>query len=503
MSNPAQVFILNDYLAVESKNNMKKFILLILVLPAFLAPGCRRSTSPAEVRELIDRSRQLVSEQEYDGAMDAALRALTLAGDINDPALKTDALCTISLIDLQAMRDAQAWDAACSAEVLAREYGLDRSLCEALTLKGRVCSYAGVSEESSRDDEALRYLQEAYRLSQEKGLDPEHILACFHLSEVYVNKNRWNLRLVPEYYELAGEYLNEGERIAAADSLPDLTRRSIAFRLRYLRQGGNTEDAIEYCEKYLFMSDPSDWLARQQIYDQLTVLYSDLGEPEMSVENHRRYVYAMQEYLRQKSDSRLQELEDHYAYLVKERQNEQTRRFLIALAVLFILVLLFFLQSIWYGRKIRRQNDALAKADASKKNLLEAISSDLVDVASLPGVNDMMELARNSYSMDEAGIRSAVTETVGKSTTLNDDVVDYFCKIILHRKKTVERSGLTERELEILRLTSQGMSAAKVADMLHISPRTVTNHKQNIYTKMGVKSTPEMIYKAKEAGLCS
>ena len=146
---------------------------------------------------------------------------------------------------------------------------------------------------------------------------------------------------------------------------------------------------------------------------------------------------------------------------------------------------------------------APAKADASKKNLLEAISSDLVDVTSLPGVNEMMELARNSYAMDEAGIRSAVTETVGKSKTLNDDVVDYFCKIIMHRKKTVELSGLTERELEILRLTSQGLSAARIADMLHISPRTVTNHKQNIYTKMGVKSTPEMIYKAKEAGLCS
>lgn len=483
---------------------MNRIHILLIALTAVLASGCgRKASSAEEIRDLIARSRELVSEQEYDGAMDAALNALTLAGDINDPALKTEAFCVISLIDLQAMRDAQAWDAACSAEELARQYGLDRSLCEALTLKGRVCSYAGISEESSRDDEAIRYLQEAYQLSQEKGLDPEHILSCLHLSEVYVNKNRWNLTLVPEYYALAGSYLDEGERIAAADSLPDLSRRSIAFRLRYLRQGGNTEDAIEYCEKYLFMSDPSDWLARQQIYDQLTVLYAAMGEPEISVENHRRYVYAMQEYLRQKSDSRLQELEDHYAYLVKERQSEQTRRLLIALAVLFLLVLLFFFQSLWYGRKIRRQNDALAKADASKKNLLEAISSDLVDVTSLPGVNEMMELARNSYAMDEAGIRSAVTETVGKSKTLNDDVVDYFCKIIMHRKKTVELSGLTERELEILRLTSQGLSAAKVADMLHISPRTVTNHKQNIYTKMGVKSTPEMIYKAKEAGLCS
>jgi DNA-binding CsgD family transcriptional regulator len=485
---------------------MKRIFLWLLFFPVLLHVfGCGRQApaSPADIQALIDRSRRLVSEQEYDGAMDAALHALTLAGENGDPVLKTDALCAIASVDLQAMRDAQAWTNACSAEELARQYHLDRSLCEALILKGRVCSYAGISEETSRDDEALRYLQEAYLLSQEKELDPEHIQACFHLSEVYVNKNRWNENLVPEYYRLAGEYLNEGERLAAADSLTDYTRKSIAFRFRYLRQGGNIEEAVEYCEKYLFMSDPADWLARQQIYDQLTVLYSNLGEAEMSVENHRRYVYAMQQYIHQKSDSRLQELEDQYAFLVKEQRSEQTRRSLIAMTILFILVLVFFFQSLRYGRKIRHQNEALAKADASKKNLLEAISSDLVDVTSLPGVNEMMELARNSFSMDEAGIRSAVTETVGKSTTLNDDVIDYFCKIILHRKKSVELSGLTERELEILRLTSQGLSAASIADMLHISPRTVTNHKQNIYTKMGVKSTPEMIYKAKEAGLCS
>ena len=120
---------------------MNRIHILLIALTAVLASGCgRKASSAEEIRDLIARSRELVSEQEYDGAMDAALNALTLAGDINDPALKTEAFCVISLIDLQAMRDAQAWDAACSAEELARQYGLDRSLCEALTLKGRVCS---------------------------------------------------------------------------------------------------------------------------------------------------------------------------------------------------------------------------------------------------------------------------------------------------------------------------------------------------------------------------
>ena len=113
----------------------------------------------------------------------------------------------------------------------------------------------------------------------------------------------------------------------------------------------------------------------------------------------------------------------------------------------------------------------------------------------------MMELARKSHSMDEKQIRQSVEKLVEDSASLSEEVSDYFYKLILHRKKAIEHSGLTERELEVLRLSAQGMSASQVADFLHISTRTVTNHKQNIYVKMGVNSTSEMVFKAKKAGL--
>ena len=173
---------------------------------------------------------------------------------------------------------------------------------------------------------------------------------------------------------------------------------------------------------------------------------------------------------------------------------------LVVLALLLMSLVLIW-QSLRYNRKISRQKVAIEEADASKKNLLEAISSDLVDVTSLSGVNEMMELARNSHSMDEDEIRQSVEKLVGESASLSEEVSKYFYKLILHRKKAVEQSGLTERELEVLRLSAQGLSAAQIADVLHISTRTVTNHKQNIYVKMGVNSTSEMVFKAKEAGL--
>ena len=49
-------------------------------------------------------------------------------------------------------------------------------------------------------------------------------------------------------------------------------------------------------------------------------------------------------------------------------------------------------------------------------------------------------------------------------------------------------TGLTRRELEVLRLVATGANTKVVADRLHVSPATVRNHVQNILGKLGVHS---------------
>jgi ATP/maltotriose-dependent transcriptional regulator MalT len=49
-------------------------------------------------------------------------------------------------------------------------------------------------------------------------------------------------------------------------------------------------------------------------------------------------------------------------------------------------------------------------------------------------------------------------------------------------------TGLTAREVEVLRLVAQGMTDARVAEQLVISPRTVNTHLTSIYNKLGVDS---------------
>jgi predicted ATPase/DNA-binding CsgD family transcriptional regulator len=48
--------------------------------------------------------------------------------------------------------------------------------------------------------------------------------------------------------------------------------------------------------------------------------------------------------------------------------------------------------------------------------------------------------------------------------------------------------GLTAREVEVLRMVTQGMTDAQVAEQLIISPRTVNWHLTSIYSKLGVSS---------------
>ena len=49
-------------------------------------------------------------------------------------------------------------------------------------------------------------------------------------------------------------------------------------------------------------------------------------------------------------------------------------------------------------------------------------------------------------------------------------------------------AGLTQREVEVLRLVAEGLTDAQVAEQLFISLRTVNAHLRSIYAKLGVGS---------------
>ena len=62
-------------------------------------------------------------------------------------------------------------------------------------------------------------------------------------------------------------------------------------------------------------------------------------------------------------------------------------------------------------------------------------------------------------------------------------------------------TGLTPRELEVLRLIAAGRSNRVIAEELFISPRTVATHTTGIFAKLGVESRTSAVAAARDRGL--
>ena len=71
------------------------------------------------------------------------------------------------------------------------------------------------------------------------------------------------------------------------------------------------------------------------------------------------------------------------------------------------------------------------------------------------------------------------------------------------RRATAPRSGLTARELDVLRLLAAGRTNAEIAEALFVSLATARTHVANIYRKLGVANRAEAADYAHRHGLLS
>ena len=63
------------------------------------------------------------------------------------------------------------------------------------------------------------------------------------------------------------------------------------------------------------------------------------------------------------------------------------------------------------------------------------------------------------------------------------------------------RTALTSRELEVLSLVGAGLTSNRVSNRLNISQKTVENHKQRIFAKLGVQNQAHAVSIAMRTGL--
>jgi DNA-binding CsgD family transcriptional regulator len=67
--------------------------------------------------------------------------------------------------------------------------------------------------------------------------------------------------------------------------------------------------------------------------------------------------------------------------------------------------------------------------------------------------------------------------------------------------ESIERLGLTPRELEILGLIADGLSTREIAERLFVSENTVKTHSSRLFAKLGARRRTQAVQIAREAGL--
>ncbi|MFZ5570305.1 MAG: response regulator [Thermodesulfobacteriota bacterium] len=71
---------------------------------------------------------------------------------------------------------------------------------------------------------------------------------------------------------------------------------------------------------------------------------------------------------------------------------------------------------------------------------------------------------------------------------LTDDLLQLY-----RGKPHPDPDPLTTREREILKLIAEGKSSREIGELLHISLRTVQNHRANLMSKLNVKRTADLV----------
>lgn len=447
---------------------------------------------------LIAQAGKDVSSQKYDAAMEKALMALEQSE--GQPRIKVQALQTIVGIDIMTSRDADAWGKALEAETIARKHGLDKELAGILISKAKLCSYAEISPETGRNDEGLEYANEALRIAEtikEPELEAE---ACFVIGSLYINKNRWSDPIDQGIYRTAGEWLDRGQAVADANGIERLRRNGVLFRSRWFQQGGRNEEALEYFANARKNLPEDDHLMASALDDRLVRLYTRTGDAQSALDSHDDYVREITRYMNQKSDETLQEMETRFEVKEKEHKLEMRGYQITILLMLVMLAAAIIVIAVNHIRRVRRRNDELLRINATKEQLIEILSKDLRNPAQAYR-SDLEKLSEEAATLDSEQIRERCRKIAESAQSINQDVANYVGDILIERGRKIADIGLSQREIQIIRLSAEGLTAAEMAEKLFLSVHTVNTHRQRIYAKMDVKNVSDMLHTASELGI--
>jgi NarL family two-component system response regulator LiaR len=90
-----------------------------------------------------------------------------------------------------------------------------------------------------------------------------------------------------------------------------------------------------------------------------------------------------------------------------------------------------------------------------------------------------------------------------KTVTVEKEVYIRVPADFLLDEAALTESGISQRELEVLQLMSEGLSNQEIADRLFVSLNTVKTHASGLFSKLGVKRRIQAVEMAKKLKIIS
>ncbi|WP_158971423.1 response regulator transcription factor [Paraglaciecola sp. L3A3] len=151
--------------------------------------------------------------------------------------------------------------------------------------------------------------------------------------------------------------------------------------------------------------------------------------------------------------------------------------------------------------------------DGSGIDIIKAINREKLDCEAMviSGFQDehivfrALEAGAKSYILkhdDEVIITDAIHSMMKGGAPMSPIIARLMLqKFQSHSQNNALPEALTDRQVSILKLISQGFSSREISEKLDITYYTVTTHIKNIYTKLQVNSRTEALHEALKLGL--
>ena len=121
-------------------------------------------------------------------------------------------------------------------------------------------------------------------------------------------------------------------------------------------------------------------------------------------------------------------------------------------------------------------------------------------------LKDMLKAKANGFLLKDADketIHLAIKQVYAGNNFFSNELLEQFTQVFLNSSKKNDRSTLSSREIEVLRLVAKGYTNAEISDHLCISTRTVEGHKTNLVSKTGSKNIVSALVYALKQGIVS